>query len=1207
MGGVSRASEKEKEEEEEETSSSLRRVLPKIVERNAQLEKKMSEIFKILSAKRRTRRKRTDDDKKDDEKDEDDTDEFILLEFLERQRREQEQQRISFSSSTSSSSSLLSSSKEEEENVLVVDVFVESSVRLVNCQLRFLKFLMKEEETEEERQKHRSRIRTREMTLIAHAIGSMVLSVGRALSSTNANFSSVLIQTQTTTTIKTNSNRGEEEDEDIVVVADIESISTSLAKEVLTDAVATLKKHGGEEESSTDESDGGGKILEEKQWYAACVVRAIKACATLTSWPEREMDALVNVLLRECAFYKYEGCARRGGVDDGNEETKVSEDAYIGGFAEESDWCLPPSSAFAAEGKAKTTITEASPVELLKTEALAALGYMAKRNPSGMCSRWQIVFPREFSPAPKKKKSSILLASQKTLEKLMVFERSASVRSAACFAIISLLDSSEAKKYLAMAEMKEDKGVSGGSAVSAMSSSSSRRASSGFSTVSMNLGENAVALCETISYAWTRISEHHFRKRFPGAPTPSKDVIVSADKWISWLSILTEKAVDSLPFLRLPKRLVPQLANSIKCALLIDYSSFPSSAVVSAFFKEAPIIRCLGITLSAKIGFESLESNAFSSAVFKSSLNARKYTADEMTLFLQACEALWKKAAASTTRDSLIDKEVQESCEAFKVLQKLASSENASKILFPNRECVCKLSPDVLMAIFVAKSSSRANKVAFEKVMHASVKLQCAMLSAVLQKTRRKNSSFLFCAEIRRELWCNFIDNALPSCLSNTRSDEVTQLVKIAALRCLSETTDCVISDIRSSSNGTAELSRIKAVFEAPLDILREKHRRYPSATRAEAMRTLASLLILDPKYFEMNEVLLGALESVKNAMNQERTRQDFSKTLEMNASLCAANIALCATRLPTPPPTPTADDSDDVSINKELTHLFHEWTISKGDKVRANVARGLGHIAKFRDLEDETLQLICEALFSCASTGSAKTQWNSCVAIKNLFENQDAISNEAFSAVGGVSNAGVILTRLLLTLIKTSENFKIRRESLAAISRASRTFLDHLSYVDCIRVVVEALVQSEKQCSKLVGEFEDDDGNVTSKRAAEKYREELKAQAISTFVHLLSIGVVSERGCTRIVREHSSHALEAIRIAVNNVETGGSEGDGDRFESATKFDKETVSKAQTVLSEMLGMPVTVPRPAVFEKVLLAKNENVLSRSTCTNDSAHKL
>jgi hypothetical protein len=55
MGGVSRASEKEKEEEEEETSSSSRTrvLLAKIVKRNAQLEKKMSEIFKILSDSKR--------------------------------------------------------------------------------------------------------------------------------------------------------------------------------------------------------------------------------------------------------------------------------------------------------------------------------------------------------------------------------------------------------------------------------------------------------------------------------------------------------------------------------------------------------------------------------------------------------------------------------------------------------------------------------------------------------------------------------------------------------------------------------------------------------------------------------------------------------------------------------------------------------------------------------------------------------------------------------------------------------------------------------------------------------------------------------------------------------------------------------------------------------------------------------------------------
>ena len=169
--------------------------------------------------------------------------------------------------------------------------------------------------------------------------------------------------------------------------------------------------------------------------------------------------------------------------------------------------------------------------------------------------------------------------------------------------------------------------------------------------------------------------------------------------------------------------------------------------------------------------------------------------------------------------------------------------------------------------------------------MHASVNLQCAMLSAVLQ--RAGGRAVFFCADIRRELWWNFIDKALPSCLSNSRSDEVTQLVKIAALRCLSETTEWVIADIMQSSSGISAFARIKSVFEAPLEILQERHRRYPSATRAEAMRTLASLLILDPKYFAMKEVLLGALESVKKDMNQESAHQDCSKTLEMNASLC--------------------------------------------------------------------------------------------------------------------------------------------------------------------------------------------------------------------------------------------------------------------------------------------------------------------------------
>ena len=651
MGGFGVSEKKEEETTEQKsggTKTSSSSSLSSLLVTNAEnARRKISELFLVESGKRTDRREETFDDDEEEA-------------FLERHCAE--------CTDNAASSSSPSTGFNVEESLALA----ESSMRLVNAQLRFLKISLKRQQLEEaeaeaeadgkskycgrRRRRHHHR-RTR--TLVAHALGSTVLNIGRVLNNISSDNS--------------NSSRGndnaestfEEENENEDDIGDIESVSRSLAKEILIDAVATLKECDDEDRSCENGNIAGDgrKILEEKQWYAACVARAIKACATLTIWPEREMDALVTVLLRECAYYEYEG-ARIREEDDGGKTT--NDDAYNGVFTEDYDWCLPRSSAIALTSRAETTTKEATgPVELLKIEALAALGYIAKRNSSGMCSRWQIVFPREFSPAPKKKSSS-LLASQKTLEKLMVFERSVLVRSAACFAIISLLDSSEAKKYLAMAEMKEDESVSSRrSAVGTQSSLSSRRASSGFSTVSMNLGENAVALCETISYAWTRLSEHDARRRFPGAPAPSKNTVVSADKWISWLSFLTEKVVDSLPFLRLPKRLVPQLANSVKSALLVEYSSLPSSAVVTAFYKEAPIIRCLGLILSAKIGFESLEGYNTLSSLKPRSLKARKYTADEMSLFLRACKALWTKAGASITRDSLIDKEVQETCEAL--------------------------------------------------------------------------------------------------------------------------------------------------------------------------------------------------------------------------------------------------------------------------------------------------------------------------------------------------------------------------------------------------------------------------------------------------------------------------------------------------------------------------------------------------------------
>jgi hypothetical protein len=105
--------------------------------------------------------------------------------------------------------------------------------------------------------------------------------------------------------------------------------------------------------------------------------------------------------------------------------------------------------------------------------------------------------------------------------------------------------------------------------------------------------------------------------------------------------------------------------------------------------------------------------------------------------------------------------------------------------------------------------------------------------------------------------------------------------------------------------------------------------------------------------------------------------------------------------------------------------------------------------------------------------------------------------------------------------------------------------------------------------------------------------------QAISTFVHLLSIGEASERGCSRILSEHSSHVLEAIQKAVSVVEARDGESEGNiGFEIATKFDKETVLKAETMIFEMLGVGV---HASSTDKVLHAKNENVPSSKYTRN------
>ena len=115
-----------------------------------------------------------------------------------------------------------------------------------------------------------------------------------------------------------------------------------------------------------------------------------------------------------------------------------------------------------------------------------------------------------------------------------------------------------------------------------------------------------------------------------------------------------------------------------------------------------------------------------------------------------------------------------------------------------------------------------------------------------------------------------------------------------------------------------------------------------------------------------------------------------------------------------------------------------------EGDKVRANAARALGHVLALADFSetsdsssetsenDSTQDLnassstsstsaaawlpdATQALMSCLTTGNAKTQWNACIAIRELF------CNDSVCAATGQGWSPLVI-RILLMLVSVAQ-----------------------------------------------------------------------------------------------------------------------------------------------------------------------------------------
>ncbi|GAQ81235.1 hypothetical protein KFL_000750040 [Klebsormidium nitens] len=174
----------------------------------------------------------------------------------------------------------------------------------------------------------------------------------------------------------------------------------------------------------------------------------------------------------------------------------------------------------------------------------------------------------------------------------------------------------------------------------------------------------------------------------------------------------------------------------------------------------------------------------------------------------------------------------------------------------------------------------------------------------------------------------------------------------------------------------------------------------------------------------------------------------------------------------------------------KPLTEAALE-AVRDGDKVRANAVRALGNLSAVADLSivagesqgDTWIDRMVAALLTCTTTGNVKVQWNVCHALAHLLGNRTV---DLASAKWSPSVYSV-----LLLLLRTSTNFKIRIQAAAALAVPTNRKDYGMSFPDIVRCFAATLESLESDQGERPSDF--------------KYRSNLQEQVLATLLHVLA------------------------------------------------------------------------------------------------------
>ena len=338
----------------------------------------------------------------------------------------------------------------------------------------------------------------------------------------------------------------------------------------------------------------------------------------------------------------------------------------------------------------------------------------------------------------------------------------------------------------------------------------------------------------------------------------------------------------------------------------------------------------------------------------------------------------------------------------------------------------------------------------------------------VAKPTERFPKAFALPEEGSVALWTSVAAEHLPAMVAHAsplvRASGVGALggLTAEALRGVSAAHRAVLTETPRALTRSDDSANVRAAACRAVGASASLYGTLPESSSSDEKNTIASRLASDAA------LLVAAM-------------RDGAKSVRLPASWAVANVcgsAAARARLRREAGS-SVDPSQEANADDATLSLLAEACVDaatrEGDKVRANAARALGHVLAAADfgaspptLEPlerrppgrvaEKLRDITQALMSCLATGNAKTQWNACRAVRELFANKTIANASASDCDASMTSTAL---RMCLMLVRDARHFKLRAHAAATLAAPQSREAFGNAYADVLSVVAAAAEQT--------------------------------------------------------------------------------------------------------------------------------------------------